>query len=50
MRIRFSDPQIASETVTGLYAANNPAGFARAVAVSLDLHIQNTGDGVLLSR
>lgn len=50
VRIRFADPQIAAETVTGLYAANNPAGFAQAVAVSLDLRMQRTSDGVVLTR
>lgn len=49
-RIRFADPAIAEETVTGLYAANDPAGFARAVATSLDLRLEPAADGVVLRR
>jgi len=48
--IRIADPAVASETVTGLYAANNPEGFARAVALGLNLHVQSTPGGILLAR
>jgi transmembrane sensor len=36
-RIVIEDPGVANHTVTGLFVANDPIGFARAVAVSLDL-------------
>lgn len=50
IRIRFADPAIGAETVTGLFAANNPAGFAKAVAIGLDLRAETTSDGILLRR
>jgi transmembrane sensor len=49
-RIAFADPAIGKETVTGLYAANNPAGFAKAVAGTLDLQLVQTPGGILLRR
>jgi transmembrane sensor len=50
VRIRIDDPAIADRTVTGLFLANNPAGFARAVATSMNLQISERGDEVSLSR
>jgi transmembrane sensor len=50
VRIEFADPAIASETVTGLYAANNPRGFARSVALSLNLNAENERNAVTLRR
>ncbi|NKF20798.1 FecR family protein [Solimonas marina] len=47
--IVIDDPGVASRTVTGLFSATNPAGFARAVATSYDLHLKITSDAVLLS-
>jgi transmembrane sensor len=49
-RIGITDPMVGAETVTGLYAANNPEGFARAVALSLNLQVQSTAGGIILSR
>lgn len=49
-QIYFSDPTIGTETVTGLFAANDPAGFARSVALSLGLKAEPSGDGVVLQR
>ena len=49
-RIAIADPRVAAETVTGRYAANDPEGFARAVALSLDLHMQATPGGIVLAR
>lgn len=47
-RIAFADPAIGDETVTGLFAANNPLGFAKSVALSLDLKADpRTGEVVL---
>lgn len=50
VRISFADPAIAKETVTGLYAANNPTGFAEAVASTLDLQAVQSSDGIYLRR
>ena len=49
-RIAFADPAIGDETVTGLFAANNPVGFAKSVALSLDLKADPRTGGVLLRR
>lgn len=35
-RIVIDDPALARRTVTGLFAANDPVGFAQAAALSLD--------------
>lgn len=37
MRITFETTAIANRKVTGLFAANDPVGFARAVALSMNL-------------
>jgi transmembrane sensor len=43
---RYSDiqirvaPELEGQTVTGLFVTNDPVGFARAVAISLDLHVE----------
>jgi transmembrane sensor len=49
-RIRIADPAVASETVTGLYAANNPEGFAKAVALGLNLRVQSSPTGIIIAR
>jgi transmembrane sensor len=49
-RIVIDDPQIAARTVTGLYVSNDPVGFARAVAASLDLHAEVRDNEVRLTR
>lgn len=49
-RIVIDDPAIARETVTGLYMANNPAGFAEAVAAALDLEAEARADQIHLFR
>lgn len=48
--IYFSDDNVAAETVTGRYAANNPREFARGAALSLGLQVETRPDGVLLRR
>jgi transmembrane sensor len=49
-QIVIDDPAVASETITGLFVSNDPVGFARAVALSLNLRVQ-VGEGqVRLSR
>jgi len=50
VRITFADPGIGNETVTGLYAANNPRGFARSVAMSLGLQARNGPESVTMAR
>jgi transmembrane sensor len=48
--IFFSDPSIGNETVTGLFAANDPVGFARSVAMSFDMKADASADAVVLRR
>jgi transmembrane sensor len=48
--IFFSDPTIGNETVTGLFAANDPVGFAQSVALSLNLKADAGIDHVVLRR
>jgi transmembrane sensor len=50
VQIRFSDARIANETVTGLYAANNPVGFAKAIASTLGLQADVARGVVTLHR
>lgn len=49
-RIQIRDPDLAREPVTGLFAANDPAGFSRAVARVFDARLRQDGDTVVLSR
>lgn len=48
VRIAFESQAIADETVTGLFAANDPAGFARSAALGLGLKVRNQPDGTVL--
>jgi transmembrane sensor len=50
LRIRIRDPQLASEPVTGLFAANDPVGFSRAIARVFDARAEQHGDEVVLTR
>jgi transmembrane sensor len=50
VRIRIRDPELAREPVTGLFAANDPVGFSRAVARVFDARIEQQGDEVVLTR
>jgi transmembrane sensor len=49
-RIVIDDPRIANQTITGLFVSNDPVGFAKAVAISLNLHAQVGSGQVRLSR
>lgn len=49
-RIVIDDPAIAAEEVSGLFQANDPVGFARAVAVSFGLHAEIRADEVRIRR
>ena len=48
-RIIIDDPEVARRTVVGLFVANDPEGFARAVATSFGLQAEDAEDGVRLS-
>lgn len=49
-RIQIRDPALAREPVTGLFAANDPAGFSRAIARVVDARFEQDGDRLILSR
>ncbi|MFT4089104.1 MAG: FecR domain-containing protein [Asticcacaulis sp.] len=49
-RIVIDDPQVANETITGLFQSNDPVGFARAVAVSFGLRAEVSEKQVRLHR
>jgi transmembrane sensor len=34
------DPAIANRTITGMFASNDPVGFAKVAASVLDLHVE----------
>lgn len=48
MRIVIDDPAVADRTVTGLFAANNPMGFAQAIGTSMSLAVRAEGKAVHL--
>ena len=50
LRIVIEDPSIASRTVTGSYVASDPAGFAQAVAVFMDLQLETVGAKIYLKH
>ena len=49
-RIVVRDPDLAREPVTGLFAANDPVGFSRAVAGVFNARMARSGDTIVLSR
>ena len=49
-RIIIPDPKLASVTITGLFAADNPLGFAHAAALSLGLTLDIKGHDIRLGR
>lgn len=49
-KIVVEDPALRRETVTGLFMANNPTGFAHAVADALELKTEVSGREVRLYR
>jgi transmembrane sensor len=49
-RIVIDDPAVADMTITGLFVSNDPVGFAKAVALSLNLHARVSAGEVHLSR
>jgi transmembrane sensor len=44
MRIVISDPQLAQQKITGLFKADDPKGFATAVATSFGADVASDGD------
>jgi transmembrane sensor len=50
MHIVIPDPALAAVTITGLFAANNPAGFAHSAALSLGLKLDIQGQKITLLR
>jgi transmembrane sensor len=50
VKIEISDPEVAKQTVTGLFVSNDPIGFCNAVAASLGLQSQVSDNVVRLSR
>ena len=49
-RIVIDDPMLAREEVTGLFQANDPVGFAQAVATSFSWHAEVAENQVTLTR
>jgi len=49
-RILVPDAGLAREPVTGLFAANDPVGFSRAVARVFDARLEQRGDSVVLTQ
>lgn len=50
IRIVIADPILAKQTITGLFTATDPAGFAQAVAISLAARAEVRNGEVVLSR
>jgi transmembrane sensor len=48
LRILIDDPEVARLRVVGVYSSADPEGFAKAVATSLGLRAERTGEGVRL--
>lgn len=49
VRITLANPAVGKIPITGVYAANDPVGFAENVAISLGLKSVRRGDEVVLS-
>ena len=49
-RIVIDDPAVSNMTITGLFVSNDPVGFAKAVAQSLNLRARVSASEVHLSR
>lgn len=50
VRIIIADRALAREPIAGLFAVNDPRGFARAIAISLGAHTETTGDNIIIFR
>ncbi|MEL1263345.1 FecR family protein [Pseudoxanthomonas putridarboris] len=49
-RIVIADPELARMPITGLFAANNPVGFGRAVAKVFDTDVREERNRVVVGR
>jgi transmembrane sensor len=49
-RIQIRDPDLAREPVTGLFTANDPVGFSRAIARVFDAKLEQEGGDVVMTR
>lgn len=49
-RIVIPDPALASEPITGLFAANDPAGFTRAAALALGASVEPRREALVIVR
>ncbi|MET0272953.1 MAG: FecR domain-containing protein [Phenylobacterium sp.] len=49
-KIVIDDPVLAERTITGLFSASNPEGFARAAALTFNAQAVRTEDEIRLSR
>lgn len=50
IRIVIPDPALAAEAVSGAFDANDPIGFARSIAISLDARAEIRAEEVRLTR
>lgn len=48
VKLKVGDQAAAARTMTGLFASTDPRGFARAAALSLDLHVRETPELIVL--
>jgi transmembrane sensor len=49
-RLVVADPDLAGRHISGLFATTDPAGFARAAALSLGAHVKSEDDRIVLYR
>lgn len=49
-KIVIADPSLAHEEIAGFYRANDPVGFAKSIAISLNAHVEVGAGKVQLSR
>lgn len=50
VRISIPDPALARKRVAGWFSANDPRGFARAVAITMDARVEDVPGGVRIVR
>mgnify|MGYP000140156351 CR=1 FL=1 len=50
MPITFAESSIGEKRVTGLFSATDPIGFAKAIALSMDLKAEVRADSIILSQ
>ena len=49
-RIVIGEPSLRQLTITGIYAADRPIGFARAVAKTFGIRAKSSGNGITLTK